>query len=97
MKCNKIGCPNDATKQIQLILRVHMNHKPAISTPFLFVCDSHANEVKFDELVAGDAWDRICAGIESMGYQKPDKNISSFTIQPIANEAFRFRNNSSLS
>lgn len=84
MKCNKKECEKDAKYQLRISLAVHANHRPAISDPFLYVCDEHKNDITFESLTSAPGnWERICAGLVIVGRQAPKKEFSKLIIEPI--------------
>jgi hypothetical protein len=82
--CNKTGCHNRPTHELCLALRPANNIQPALSTPLLFLCDDHKDEISFEDLTPPDGWRRICEGFIAGGYEEPKKEFSFLVIQPIA-------------
>lgn len=81
--CNKKECLNAATYQLRLSLAIHANHEPALSTPFLYLCEEHKNDITFESVTDGYNWDKICLSFESIGRIAPKKEFSKLIIEPI--------------
>ena len=82
MKCDHIGCQNEAKYFAGLKLRVHENHKPAKSSPMVFICEEH-KEVKWEDLVNEEGWGKICNNFLARGLAVPLKKYSSIYIEEL--------------
>lgn len=83
-KCNKRECENDAIYQLRLSLAVHENHEPAISTPIVYLCDDHKDDITFESFMSVPGnWEKICSGFTSNGRQAPKKEFSKLIIEHI--------------
>ena len=82
MKCNKKGCSNEAANAVSIELRVHASHKPAKSTPILYVCDEHAN-VEWGEAVTEEGFKKIGDSMQAIGRMRPVKKFCNLVIEPL--------------
>lgn len=82
MNCDKTNCPNEATKQVILLLKPLKNIEPATSSPIVFVCDDHSN-VQWDDVVGDDSWKQITKQFKQNGMMVPKKEFSSIKVEPI--------------
>lgn len=83
MRCNRKGCQNEATSSISVELRVHPDHEPATSTPLVYVCDKHAIEATWNELVSDEWFSKIGDEFEAKGYQRPVKKYCNLSISQL--------------
>lgn len=83
MKCQKINCQNQATKQIKLLISVHASHTPAESTPFVYTCDEHAKDLTFDSLVDDRSFKLLSNQFMAQGFQRPVRKFCTLKIEPI--------------
>jgi hypothetical protein len=81
--CDCQGCNNKPTHYVALELRVHPDHKPAVSRPVVFVCAEHAQDVKWEDLVTDEAWQQIAEQFTQAGFRKPDRRYSNLKVLPL--------------
>jgi hypothetical protein len=81
IQCQKNGCNHEATKSISLEIRVDNRREPATSSDYLFLCDEHAKECTFEEVVTDEGWESICGAFLSNGYVRPNKEFCNIIIR----------------
>lgn len=93
MKCNKMGCPLDATWELTIELRALKSQtKPATTSPIMHLCDEHAMEAKWDDIVTDEWFSSLGNKFLESGFIAPVKEFSNLVLNPIGNE----NNNSSI-
>lgn len=82
--CSKKDCQNRAAYQVCLSLSVHANHTPALSSPILYLCEDHKNDITFESITShADNWEKLCRGFTGIGRMAPVKEFSKIIIEPI--------------
>jgi hypothetical protein len=83
MKCSRKDCQNEATNSVTAELRVHKKHPPALSTPLLYVCDDHALDVTWSEVITDQWFNELGNRFTQSGFAAPVKKYSNLVIKPI--------------
>lgn len=82
MKCDWVGCDEEAIYGAILELRVHPKHGAATSDPILRVCEAHKG-VTWGDLVSPGDWHDICNKFRRGGFQTPKQQYSNVKLVPL--------------
>ncbi len=84
MKCNRVGCPNIATRQIVAKLAATRDGVAAMAEFDVFICDNHALDIDWDHVFSSDGFESICDLFAHQGFARPKKRFSQIITKKIS-------------